>query len=261
MYRLYIDETGSADTASIKKLVLAENRYLSLTGIMVSMNNIRDVLIPALNHLKQEIFEPDPDEPIILHRKEIIWKKYPFHALRDPEKEELFNNRITTLMEKLEYRVFTVVIDKLAHTQKYKVWRHEPYHYCLEILLERYVLFLNRLNRTGDVMAEARGKKHDLRLEKSFRRLYKNGNAYIPPERFQERLTSKNIKMRRKSQNIAGLQFADLIAHPCAMYVRSIYADEPARENFGALLVEILVRDKFHRYRNKIEGAGIKWLP
>jgi len=63
-------------------------------------------------------------------------------------------------------------------------------------------------------MAESRGGKEDRRLKDSFSRLWEQGTDYVEPKEFQEVLTSKKLKLKNKSNNIAGLQLADLVAHP-----------------------------------------------
>ena len=94
------------------------------------------------------------------------------------------------------------------------MWRYEPYHYCLALLLERYALFLEQRESKGDVIAESRGGKEDKRLKASFNRLWIEGTDYVGPERFQKILTSKQLKVKPKANNISGLQLADIIAHP-----------------------------------------------
>ena len=225
------------------------------------MDMVQNHLISEIENIKREIFEHDPDSPIIFHRKELSNRGWPFIALRDPKTELRFNEKMLSLLAGLEYRVFTAVIDKQAHLNLYNVWHKNPYHYCLEVLLERYVLVLRDINSTGDVMAEARGRKFDMQLEKNYTRLYENGNNHISGAIFQKHLTSRNLKMRRKDCNIAGLQFADLIAHPSARYARSIYAGGVAPINFPGKIIEILIENKYHRFRGKINGSGIKWLP
>src|SRR5690606_6818328 len=100
------------------------------------------------------------------------------------------------------------------HQETYKVWRFDPYHYCLAVLMERFVFFLDRANSTGDAMAESRGGKEDRRLKDSFEKLVTGGSEFLPTERFMARLTSRQLKVKPKHNNISGLQLADLIAHP-----------------------------------------------
>lgn len=63
-------------------------------------------------------------------------------------------------------------------------------------------------------MAESRGGKEDLRLKASFENLFDKGSDFVGPERFHARLTSRQLKIKPKTNNIAGLQLADLLSHP-----------------------------------------------
>ena len=63
-------------------------------------------------------------------------------------------------------------------------------------------------------MAESRGKKEDMRLKKSFQGIWEHGTDHMEAKQFQELLTSKELKVKPKANNIAGLQLADIIAYP-----------------------------------------------
>ena len=80
-YRLYIDEVGNSDIGSSRN---PNHRYLSLTGVIAELDYVRDVLYPDLEELKRRYFGSHPDDPIVLHRKELVNKKPPFAALNDP---------------------------------------------------------------------------------------------------------------------------------------------------------------------------------
>src|SRR5450759_3950494 len=175
-YRLYIDEVGNSDLGSSKD---PNHRYLSLTGVILDLEYVRTVFQPQLEDLKQKYFLSHPDEPLILHRKELVNKKVPFSSLQDPAVETAFNQEFLLLLDRWEYTVITVVIDKLQHMQQYQVWRSDPYHYCLKILIERYVLWLQRRNVQGDVLAESREGKEDMRLKASFERIYEEGSEWV----------------------------------------------------------------------------------
>ena len=69
MYRLYVDEVG---TDALTHLDKDKHRFLSLTGVAMKIADARDLLEPAVNRLKAQIYRHDPDTPIILHRKEIL---------------------------------------------------------------------------------------------------------------------------------------------------------------------------------------------
>ena len=77
-----------------------------------------------------------------------------------------------------------------------------------------------------------------------------------------EHLTSSQLKVKPKSANIAGLQFADLIAHPSfrATLVRKQKKSLP--DNFGGRIAGIIEESKYYRSSSGvIDGWGRKWLP
>lgn len=260
LYRIYIDETGNHDMNHAED---PNQRFLALTGVILESEYNTAVFQPELEAIKRQFFKHDPDTPVILHRKEIVNRRPPFESLRNPETQERFNQVILEGLERWQYKVITVVIDKKAHRDQYSVWRYHPYHYCLAVMLERFVLFLHYGNHRGDVMVESRGRAKDEKLKDSFRRLYRNGTDHIPAERWQERLTSAELKVKPKTADIAGLQLADLIAHPSRREILLDYkliTDE--RDTFGSKICAILRQEKCLRSRSgQIPGYGKKLLP
>ena len=210
-YRMYIDETGNSD---LKHTDDPNHRFLSLTGVIADLAHVRETIHPEMESLKVRYFGSHPDEPVILHRKEMVNRKYPFHTLRNMRVEYTFNQDLLKCLREWEYRVITVCLDKKNHVETYGEWVRDPYHYCMALLLERFNFWLNRQKAKGDVMAESRGRKEDNRLKKEFRDIWEFGTNYVPSEQFQNSLTSGNLKVKPKSVNISGLQLADLIANP-----------------------------------------------
>ncbi len=258
-YRLYVDEVGNSDLNASEN---PNHRYLSLSGVIMELEYVRTTVFPAVESLKERYFNSHPDEPLILHRKELVNRRYPFNRLRDPQIEQQFNNDLLTLLRDLEYTVITTVVDKLEYKRRYTVWRYDPYHYGMAVLAERYIFWLEQMNATGDVMAESRGGKEDRRLKDSFAQLYEKGTDYVQPDKFAKCLTSKQLKVKPKSNNVTGLQIADLVAHPSFKATQARRDNKPLAENFGGIIAEILEKDKYHRsYRGRINGWGRKWLP
>lgn len=261
-YRMYIDEVGDA---SMQGDASSTNRYLSLTGVIIDLNYVDTVLAPDLEALKRQFFKTHVDEPLILHRKQLANRVYPFKELMNPTIEQQFNTRLLHLLTVWDYKTITVVIDKYRHKEQYKVWQYDPYHYCLLILVERFVSLLERIDGTniqGDVLAEARGGKEDRRLKDSFERVYDKGSDYVAVDRIQKRLTSRQLKVKTKSNNIAGLQLADLLAHPSFKAVQARFHNKSLPENFGGQIAAILEQEKYDRSpTGKIDGFGRKWLP
>lgn len=258
-HRLDIDEVGNSD---LKASTDPNHRYLSLTGIIFELGYVQSTLFPQLEELKQRYFNSHPDEPVCLHRKELVNHSYPFSALRDSAIEAAFNRELLLLLSLFDYRVITVVIDKQEHQQRYKVWRYDPYHYALAVLVERFVSWLREQDTIGDVMAESRGGREDRRLKDSFEGIYEKGTDYVQPDEFSRWLTSRQLKVKSKDNNIAGLQIADLIAHPSYKATLARHLRQELPENFGGQIAQILEEQKYYRNnRGKIDGWGRKWLP
>lgn len=261
LYRIYVDEVGNHD---LKHVDDPNQRFLSLTGVILESDYTLGTLQPEMDQLKRGFFQRDPDEPVIFHRKEMVNRRPPFHPLQNPQVEKAFNTSLLTALARWDYSVVTVVIDKRAHRDRYQVWQFHPYHYCLTVLLERFVLFLYDGDHRGDVMVESRGGKEDRKLKESYARLYHRGTDYISPERWQERLTSCELKVKPKKANIVGLQLADLIAHPSRREVlieNGLLVDD--RDIFGDQICAILRQSKYLRDRRtgSIQGYGKKLLP
>ena len=258
-YRLYIDEVGNPDFGASED---PNHRYVSLTGVIMELDYVAKVVTPKFENLKARYFDTHPDEPVVLHRKELLSGKPPFRALRDSVRRDAFNKELLSLLREFNYLVLTVVIDKLEQRQRYAVWRFDPYHYALTVLAERYVQWLQRKGMRGDLMAESRGGKEDRRLKDSFARLHAEGTEYVAPEMFAQWLTSGELKVRPKAANVTGLQLADLIAHPSFQSMRREKDPSVVLAPFGSEIVRILEESKYLRNPNgRIEGWGRKWLP
>jgi hypothetical protein len=261
-FRMYIDEVGDA---SLKASMDANNRYLSLTGVILDLAYVDSTLAPDMEALKRRYFKTHVDDPIIFHRKELAGRLYPFRELLDTEVEQLFNEDLLTHLEGWNYTAMTVIIDKLRHKEQYRVWQYDPYHYCLLILIERFVLWLQKKGDetfVGDVLAEGRGGKEDLRLKASFERVCDNGSDFVSKQAINQRLTSKQLKIKQKVNNIAGLQLADMIAHPSFKATLARHQRQAIANNFGGRIALILEKSKYDRNKwGQINGYGRKLLP
>ncbi len=256
-YRIYIDEVGNPDLESSDN---PNHRFLSLTGIIMELGHAGEVVHPQMEALKARYFRHHPDDPIVFHRKEMLNAKPPFEALRDPSLRERFDQDLLQCMESWDYTVVSVCIDKKSHKDTYTVWRYEPYHYCLAMLLERFMFFLRQRGCQGDALAESRGGKEDRKLKDSFTRLWENGTDFIKPDQFQQVLTSKQLKVKSKANNVAGLQLADLIAHPSRneiLHEQGLLGGDPAA--FAQQVIGIL-QGKYYQRSGRIAGFGKKFI-
>ena len=106
---MYVDECGNPDLKSSDNPI---HRFLSLTGVIISLDYVREVLNPQIESLKTKYFGSHPDDPVILHRKELVNAKYPFEVLRDQKIRMQFDVELLELLENWEYTVVTVCLDK-----------------------------------------------------------------------------------------------------------------------------------------------------
>ncbi len=210
-FRIYIDESGDHTYHQLDSLA---SRYLGLTGIVIDSEVYRTRLQPEFEKLKQAHFPHSPDEPVVLHRKELINREGIFGVLRDADNDRAFTANLVRFLSTEDYAIYTVVIDKKAHADRYGKAAFHPYHYCLTVLLERYRGFLLAAGGHGDVMAESRGGSEDMELKRIYQELYERGTQFLSAETFQGVLTSRELKLKKKTANIAGLQLADLLAYP-----------------------------------------------
>ena len=210
-YRLYVDEVGDGGLKYVRD---RQHRFLSLTGVIAESDHVRDQIHPQLETIKKRYFDSHPDEPVVLHRKELVNATWPFQALRDSETRAAFDTELLALIRDWDYQVLTACLDKQAFVAAELDATQDPYHHCLTALMDLFVDWLSHRGARGDVMIESRGSKEDKKLKEHFRLLWADGSAATAPEQFQHALTSREIKINTKNQNISGLQIADLIAHP-----------------------------------------------
>lgn len=262
-YRIYIDETG---TASYEDCTDEKENHFCVSGVIVELDQIERQLDSALEQLKEDIFPAHhPDEPVILHRKDIVKRRGPFRVLRDPVINREWEHKILSLISDIQFSVIAVVIDKQSHIDVYGDSAFHPYTYLLATVLERYVKFLKDENTYGDVMAESRGKKEDTLIKEKYTDLYDSGTYY--EKEFNRRLSSREIKIKKKELNIAGLQLADIICHPTKYLIlenEGIFVSTPG--TFSKKVQEMLwIKGKYFSSFNRIGvkktfGFGLKIL-
>ena len=235
MYRLYIDESGdhtSSDATDVAK------RYLGLASVIVEHRHLHG-LRHSLEAFKRRHLPYDDDDPPILHREAIRQARGPHRVLVDDNRRASFDADLLDWIENAQFRLVGVVIDKVEHGhKKYRRLQH-PYHYCLQALLERYCGLLGRIGHQGDV----------------------NGATYpslLTRDLAQRTLTSKHIKLKPKALNVAGLQLADVLAHPVTRDVLQAYGriSGPGGQ-FPQRVMQVAVpKYNRHLFNGRINGYG-----
>ncbi len=210
-HRLYIDETGDHRYKHLDKL---ESRYLGLTGILFNKEYYDATVPQTLESLKKQFFKYDPDKPPILVRSHIAYRKHAFGVLVNKVTNEKWESAILELLKELKAQIFTVVIDKKAHIENFPLETFDAYVYSLAVLLWRVRGYLNYHRWQADIMAEARGKVEDAKIQQAFDYIRQNGfTNYGTPDGYCKAFPDDKLKFRTKDHNVAGLQLADLIAY------------------------------------------------
>lgn len=261
--RMFVDENGNYDLR--EDLSNDSNRFLCLTGV-VMRDKTHALLTQQLDILKVRYFG---SKDVVLHRREIISAKPPFESLKDDVTRQGYNADILRIISELRYGVISVVIDKKALVDKYTILRaKDPYTLALEYLMQRYQYWMQDYSQQrhdaimGDIVAESRGGRED-RITKDTYRLIYEGKGYIGLEDAPKYYSSRDIKLRKKKANIAGLQFVDLISHPARRYILSQknLAHNLKPTSFEQTVVEVLVKEKFRKHQGNIDGFGAVFFP
>jgi hypothetical protein len=156
-----------------------------------------------------------------------------------------------------------VVIDKKALVDAYGTAAAHPYHLAMGFMLQRYCGYLNHINRRGDVMGESRGGREDRLLKDSYEWVYDRGAWQRAATFFQEALTTRQLKLKPKNANVAGLQLSDVLGHPVkqSILIDVGHVSSPLA-SFAAKVVTIAAA-KFNRhlYDGREEGYGKVFYP
>ncbi|MFA5866442.1 MAG: DUF3800 domain-containing protein [Actinomycetota bacterium] len=254
--RLYIDESGDHGYSQVDRI---ENRFLGLLGCVFERSNDYISATNAMNRIKNKFWpNNDPDNPVIFHREEMLRCENHFTVLKDKAIRQDFDKEILELLRESKYTIINIVLDKRIHQNRYDV-PFDPYHYCLTIILQRYCGWLNYFSTTGDVMAESRGNRPDSGVKSQYRKIYEDGTMFLDKSLAQETLTSKKIKIKPKSHNIPGLQFADLLAWP--LKEKLLFEHGIRKDRYMGMFSESIycaVEDKFNRRfdTGKVLGYG-----
>ncbi len=258
-YRLYLDESGDH---VISKLDEIGHQYLCLLGCWFN-NQVYVRFHQEMEALKRRHLSYHPDDPPVLHREDIVNRRGSFGVLNDPQKASAFDDDLISLIEKSEFCVAAVVIDKAGLLRRYGEMANHPYHLGLSFMLQRFAKYLNQINRIGDVMAESRGGREDMRLKDVYTQIFERGIWQDRPAFFQAALTSKQLKVKSKRENIAGLQLADLLGHPVKQMVLKRYGRLDTGLASFAQRLEGVLSGKWHchPHSGKTDGYGMVLFP
>ncbi len=259
--RLYVDESGDHTFRGVAPAQW-DKRYLCLFGCAFYSDDYEAPFHPSFEAMKVKHFGGDLDDPVILHREDMRARRGPFAILREPDKAGAFHTDLIELVKQGNFLAIAVVVDKLnTQSKSFGPLPSHPYHIGLLAMMERYCGWLNFRGYAGDVLAESRGGREDHQLKAAYKTVYSAGTRFRPKEFFQNVLSSKEIKIKPKAQNIAGLQLADLFAYPAKRQVLFDYTLAPEPTGFTKTMADAL-RSKYNQqvYTGQVHGYGKVFL-
>ena len=120
------------------------------------------------------------------------------------------------LMDAWDFSVIACAIRKHEHRTRYGLNARDPYLFALEILVERFTMHLNECGVSGHIIAESRRSDLDREFISTYDNLRIQGTGpkgrYIRAANIQTRISG--VHLRKKRDNIAGLQLADFVLSP-----------------------------------------------
>lgn len=210
-YIAFFDECGDHSLTKIDK----DFPLFLLCTVIVEREVYATQIIPTISAFKLRYFA---HEGINLHSREIRKADGPFNILQHQTVRQSFLADLSKVMAKLPFTLFITAIQKNDYVKRYGLEARNPYDVALEYSFERILHFMESCGETQlPVIAEARGQQEDDALRASFHKLMTQGTYYNSAERFQKLICP--ISFRRKNDNIAGIQVADLCAHPTARHL------------------------------------------
>jgi len=240
---LFLDESGDHNLSVIDP----QYPLFVLGGIIVDKDYAEGPMTEAVRDFKQRILGRDD---IILHTADITRNRNGFEAMKNPAFRERFYAELNELMRNLDYKIVACAIRKDEHIARYGVAALDPYLLSLDLLVERFAFDVGNVSGGGLIVAERRDPTLDHELELAWLNLKIQGTRYQQAKDIEKRILAMNL--RAKSENIVGLQLADLVVTPIGRHVLG----KPSKEDFE------IVRSKLRRSRTGIvEGYGLVVLP
>ncbi len=238
---LFLDESGDHNLIKIDK----QYPIFVLGGIIIDQNYL-EILDNKVDEFKLKLFGT---KDIILHTADITRNKNGFEQLKEKEFREKFYSELNLLMNELEYNIVACVIKKDDHFSKYGDSAIDPYLLSLNVIVEKFCLYLRHHNEIGSIIAEKRDRTLDHELELSWLNLKIRGTKHLKGSQIEDSIES--LRLEHKHLNTNALQIADLIVSPIGRYVLG----KNLKKDFE------IIKSKFLQLSKQQEEFGLVILP
>ena len=208
---LYLDECGDQNLSSFDP----QFPIFTLCGVVVSEEQ-DELLADRINSLKRDIWN---NTNIILHSRDIRKCQNGFEVLFDLEVKKRFIESVNDILGDDIYIIICCAILKEPYIRQYGKL-NDVYGLSLSYIMERVVFYLDSVGKDNielRTVIERRGKKEDKSLLNYYNQLLDRGTYWVNGDRMRRYF--KRFDMRWKSENIVGLQVADLVAYPITRHV------------------------------------------
>ncbi len=241
---MFLDESGDH---SLEKIDASYPMFV-LAGCIFDFDYYLQEAEKKVNELKIKHFGRTN---IILRSYNIRKQKGDFACLVDRRKREALYEAIDNLVKNLNFTVIAAAINKTKLKGQYGRPTN-PYHLCLQFILERAVMYLGRSNQKMMFRIESRETHNDQKLSEIYEHFRSNSHRLFDKNEIQLKLA--DLSFNQKTQNIAGMQIADLVAYPIGKWVL-----DSTRENKAFTIIE----KKLHRKprTNIYLNYGLKVFP
>lgn len=241
-YYLFIDESGDHGLKTIDPSFPT----FALCGILMSFDTHKAFVL-SMYDLKNKFWNT---KEVIFHSRDIRRCEKEFSILFNMDIKRDFYNGLSKIISETDYTILSAVINKSEYIKKYGKTGN-VYSIALNFILERAVYFLDTKSKVESlsIIVEKRGKIEDLELSKYYNAVRSNGTGYVEPSRMSK--YGFTMRFKAKSENINGLQLADLIAYPIANHCKNPERANPAFD---------IIKDKFYA-NSKGDRYGLKKYP
>ncbi len=210
-YYLFLDECGDQNLTSFDPSF----PIFTLCGIIVSQEQL-DIITEKINALKKEFWG---DKKVILHSRDIRKCQNGFEIFFDLDVKRRFYEQINEILQEKMYVIVCCSILKEPYIRQYGRL-NDVYGQSLSYIMERTVFYLDNFANNSihlTTIVECRGKKEDKALLDYYNKVSDRGTYWVTSARIRNYF--KEFEMRRKSDNLIGLQIADLVAYPITRHV------------------------------------------
>jgi hypothetical protein len=239
---MFLDESGNHDLNPAK--INPDYPIFVLGGVIVDRAYLRNTIEPDMRQFKIRHFGR---EDVVLHTVDMGAGRGSYGFLANETKRTAYYADLNALLQSWDYGVVVCVFEKARFIAQHPQ-PGDPYHYGLEILVERFCQELGSAEDAGFICAEKRNPGLDRDLLAAWENLRSSGTGNTRASEINRKIV--DLSLKEKSLNIAGLQLADLVITPVGRHVAM-------RESVQNQVQWTVVERKLLRMAGSYVGQGL----